>query len=406
MSETEFRRRYHKYAKKLGIVMRQAHRPGENLFLDFSGKRPSILDPETGLKREVELFVAVLGASRKTFMFATESQGMADWCEANVRAFEYFGGVTLALVPDNHKAAVDKISRTEGHQINFVYALLARHYNTFVLPTRARKPKDKAPVETGVKLAQRWGIARLRNRIFTSIGELNAALAEMTEELNARPMRKYRNKSRNDLFQELDRPALQPLPQYRYEYAEWRLNVVVPMDYHVHWQNHYYSVPYRYMGDKVRVRISSSTVEVYTVNGSSPIASHPIGVSDGSCTTLKEHQPSAHQAYSEEKNAEMLAWAHRAGASVEAFAQHHQEKHRRPALTIQALRGLRKLESQYGQDRLNAACRRAISIPLISVTSIRSMLSRRMENTPLRGNATNSPSPPPHKNVRGPESYQ
>ena len=406
MSETEFRRRYHKFAKRLGLVMRQAHRPGENLFLDYSGKRPEILDPATGVRHPVELFVAVLGASKKTFLYATKSQSLANWCEANVRAFEYFGGVTQAVVHDNLKAAVTSISRTEGHQINFTYVQLTRHYNTFPTPTRARKPKDKAPVEAGVKLAQRWGIARLRHRVFTSIGDLNIALAEMTEQLNARPMRKYRDKSRNDLFDQLDRPALKPLPEHRFEFAEWRLGVVVPRDYHIQSNEHYYSVPYRYVGEKVRVRISASTIEVYSANSSLPIASHPIGPSDGGCTTLKEHQPSAHQAYAEEEGSMLFSWAHKAGEEIEKFAQYHTEKHRRPVLTLQALRGLRKLETQYVKERLNAACKRAISIPSISVESVRSMLSRRIENTPLRGSAGNSPTPQAHQNVRGPASYQ
>jgi hypothetical protein len=251
----------------------------------------------------------------------------------------------------------------------------------------------------------RWGIARLRHRIFTSIGELNIALAEMTEFLNARPMRTYQNKSRNQLFEELDRPALKDLPQRRYEFGEWRLGVVVQQDYHVQWNNHYYSVPYRYVGDKVRIRVSASVLEVYLQSDQLPIATHPLGKADSSCSTLKEHQPQSHRAYAEDQGAELLAWANLVGPSVVDFVQQHTEKHRRPALTLQALRGLRKLETQYGRERLNAACKRAISIPNVSVTSVRSMLSRRIESSPLRGSATSS-SPTQHENVRGPDSYR
>lgn len=405
MSETEFRRRYKKFSYRLGLVMRQVHRPGEKMFLDYSGKRPCILDIVTGQLRPVELFVAVLGASKKTFMFATETQNLADWCEANVRALEFYGGVTESLVPDNLKAAVDSISRTEGALINYTYSQLARHYNTFVVPTRVKKPKDKAPVELGVKLAQRWGIAKLRNRTFTSIGELNIALAELTEAINSRPMKKYRNKSRNQLFEELDRPALRALPEYRYEFAQWRLNFVVPQDYHVQWNNHYYSVPYRYVGDKVRIRITASVLEVYLHSGDMPIATHVLSEADGGCSTMKEHQPQSHRAYAEDQGAELFAWAQSIGADVGSFVHKHAEIHRRPALTLQAVRGLKKLGDQHGAERLNSACKRAISIPNVSVTSVRSMLSRRIENTPLRGRAT-SPSLPQHQNVRGADSYK
>ena len=168
MSETEFRRRYDRYERSLGIVMRQPRLPGYQLFLDYSGKRPSITDRKTGEKRPVDLFVAVMGASRKTFVYATATQRLSDWCEANVRALEFFGGVPTILTPDNLKAAVDRVSKSEGATINHTYSELARHYDTAVVPARVRKPKDKAPVEIGVLFAQRWILGRLRNRVFYS----------------------------------------------------------------------------------------------------------------------------------------------------------------------------------------------------------------------------------------------
>lgn len=405
MSETEFRRRYHRHQRSLGIVMRQPHTPGYRLFLDYSGKRPCLVDPVTGEKTPVELFVAVMGSCRKTFMYATESQRLPDWCEANIRALEFFGGVPTLLVPDNLKAAVDRVTKAEGHVINFTFSKLAEHYGTIVMPARPKEPTDKAPVEVGVKLAQRWAIGRLRHRTFTSIGELNEALAEMTELMNDKPMKGFGGKSRNQLFEELDRPALKPLPEKPFEYADWKLNVTVPQDYHVAWDGHFYSVPFRYVGAKVRLRITARMVEVYHKHENFPVASHLLCREPGGCTTLREHQPAAHQAYAADQGAEMISWAEKSGESISAFVRSHIDKHRRPALSMQALKGLRTLEREYGLARLDAACKRAVAIPNITITSVRSMLQRGIEDKPLRGRTSSAPTSS-HGNVRGAQAYE
>lgn len=251
MSETEFRRRYQRYARSRGLVMRQARVPGQDLFLDFSGGRPTLTDQETGQTTPVELFVAVMGASRKTFVHAVASQKSVDWIACNAKALEFYGGVPTYLVPDNLKAAVTKVTRGEGALLNMTYAEFAAHYEVMVLPARPRKPKDKAPVEIGVLLAQRWILARLRNRVFFSLPELNAAIAELVDRMNERPMRGCGGKSRQQLFEELDAPALAPLPIEPYEYAEWKLKVPVGQDYHVPWEGHFYSVPHNLVGSKV-----------------------------------------------------------------------------------------------------------------------------------------------------------
>ncbi|SEP72839.1 Transposase [Solimonas aquatica] len=406
MSETEFRRRLESYQRSLGIVMRQPHAPGYRLFLDYSGKRPSILDPTTGVRTPVELFVSVMGASRKTFVYATATQRLHDWCEANVRALEFYRGVPRLLVPDNLKSAVDRITASEGHVINYTYSRLAQHYDCIVMPTRARKPKDKAAVEVGVRFAQRWILARLRNRVFTSIDELNAAIAELLVRMNDKPMRAHGGKSRNQLFNELDRPALKALPELPYEYSDWKLNVTVPQDYHVVYEQHYYSVPYTYIGAKVRISATARQIEVYARDDNFPIATHLRSNVAGGCTTSPEHQPAAHKAYSQNDGAELIAWADRSGAWISAFVKRHIEAHRRPAVSIQAIRGLRAMESEYGLDRLNAACHRAIRISTTSVVSVRSMLQRRMESAPLRGTSDEDIPMPGHGNVRGAENYQ
>jgi transposase len=404
MSEREFRRRYERYRRSLGLVMRQPHRPGEQLFVDYSGKRPSITDPHTGKRTPVELFVAVLGAGRKTFVYATPTQRLGDWIEAHIRALEFFGGVPTFLVPDNLKSAVVSISRKDGHLINPTYQECARHYNTMVMPTRARKPKDKAAVEAGVLLAQRWILARLRNRTFYSLAELNAAIAELLQRLNDKPMRGYDGKTRNQLFEELDRPAMKPLPQLRYEYAEWKIGVTVAQDYHVAWDSHYYSVPYRLVAAKVNVKATQAVVEV--IHREKVVATHLRRNAAGQCSTKREHQPQSHQRYAQDQAAELMTWAEAAGPSIKRFVELHIEKHRRPAVSLQACRGLKRLAREVGVERLELACHRAMRMNASSIHSVRSMLDRGIENTPLHGEPAANDSLPAHENVRGASSYE
>lgn len=404
MSETEFRRRYRRYQRSLGIVMRQPHAPGYQIFLDYSGKRPTIFDRTTGEHTPVELFVAVMGASRKTFAYATATQSLPDWCEANVRALEFFGGVAKVLTPDNLKAAVDRLTPKGAHIINYTYAQLARHYECIVLPTRPRHPKDKAPVEVAVRIAQRWILAKLRNRVFTSIEELNAAIAELLVWINNKPMRGHGNKSRNELFDELDRPALKPLPELPFRFVDWHLGIRVPMDYHVAFNQHYYSVPYTYVGSKVRLGATATQIEIYADDGQLPIATHLRNHVAGECTTNREHQPAAHRAYSENKAKDLVDWASQSGAGIKAFADRHIEVHRRPAISMQALRGLRTLAKEYGVERVNMACQRALKISAMSTTSIRSMLQKGLESAPVRGRDPESP-PAGHSNIRGATTY-
>lgn len=405
MSESEFRRRFHRYQRSLGVVMRQPHAPGYRLFLDFSGKRPRLTNLVTGEETPVELFVAVMGASRKTFAYAVPTQRLADWCDANVKALEFFRGAPKLLVPDNLKSAVDKVTVAEGHIINYTYSKLAQHYDCIVLPTRIRRPKDKAAVEIGVRLAQRWILARLRNRIFTSIEELNGAIAQLLDAMNGKSMRGHGGKSRNQLFDELDLPALQALPELPFEFADWKLNVTVPQDYHVVWDDHFYSVPHTYIGFKVRLRVTARQVEVYVRDDHLPIATHLRSELKGQCTTRPEHQPAAHRAYAQDQLADLIAWAERSGPWIALFVKKHINTYRRrPALSIQAMRGLRSIATQYGTDRLDAACHRALLISTTSVSSVRSMLARKMECAPLRGANDDYPLPG-HENIRGSESY-
>lgn len=403
LSDREFRRRYDRYKRSRGLVMRQARRPGEELFVDYSGKRPSIANETTGVKTPVELWVGVLGSSRKTFAFCTLSQQLPDWIDAHVRALEFFGAVPQHLVPDNLKSAVVSISRKDGHYINPTYQAFADHYDVMVMPTRARKPKDKAAVEAGVRLAQMWILARLRNQTFFSLHDINQAIAKLLEGLNSKPMRTRGGKSRSELFEEVDRPAMRSLPVQPYEYADWKIGVTIPQDYHIVWQHNYYSVPYGLVTRKVNVRVTTSTVEAY--HRDQLIATHPRSYEVDGVFTKKEHQPPAHRLYGEDQLAELMTWAETAGPAVHGFVTQHLQVHS-AAASMQAFRGLKRMARDCGAERLDRACARALRMKATTVTSVWSMLSRGIENTPLQDEVAANDPIAPHANVRGAAIYE
>ena len=403
MSDREFRRRYDRYKRSLGLVMRQARRPGEELFVDYSGKRPSITDPETGARTPVELWVGVVGSSRKTFAYCTASQQLPEWIDAHVRAFEFFSVLPQHLVPDNLKSAVVRISRKDGHYINPTYQALADHYDVMVMPTRSRRPKDKAAVENGVRIAQMWILARLRNRTFFSLQDLNRAIAELLVILNNKPMRARGGKNRNELFDEIDRPAMRSLPVQSYEFAEWKIGITVPQDYHIVWERNYYSVPFSLVTRKINLRVTAHTVEAY--HRDQLVATHPRSYEVDGVLTKKEHQPPAHRLYGEEQMAELVAWAETVGEAVHQFMQQHQLAHS-AAASMQAFRGLKRLARDFGTERLDNACARALRMRATTITSVRSMLSRGIENTPLQGDTAANDPIAPHENVRGASNYE
>ncbi|HEY8587499.1 MAG TPA: IS21 family transposase [Rhodanobacter sp.] len=403
MSDREFRRRYDRYKRSLGLVMRQARRPGEGLFVDYSGKRPAITNPETGVRTPVELWVGVLGSSPKTFAYCTPSQQLPDWIDAHVRAFEFFDALPQHLVPDNLKSAVIKISRKDGHYINPTYQAFADHYDVMVMPTRARKPKDKAAVEGGVRIAQMWILARLRNRTFFTLHDLNQAVAELLVLLNDKRMRSRGDKSRNELFEEIDRPAMRSLPVQPYEYAEWKIGVTVPQDYHIVWERNYYSVPFSLVTRKVNLRVTSHTVEAY--HRDQLVATHSRSYGVDGVFPKKEHQPPAHRLYGEEQMAELVAWAETVGAAVHQFMQQHQQAHS-AAASMQAFRGLKRLARDCGAERLDHACARALRLRATAISSVRSMLSRGIEKTPLQDDVAANDPIAPHQNVRGAADYE
>jgi transposase len=380
--------------------MRQNHKAGEKLFVDYSGVTVSVCSP-TGEKRQAQIFVAVLGASNYCYAEATWTQSLPDWIGSHVRTFEFLGGVTSILVPDNLKSGVDKPCRYEP-DMNPTYQDLATHYGTAVIPARVRRPKDKAKAEAGVLLAQRWILARLRDRKFFSLAELNSAIRKHLEWLNNRSFQKLEG-SRRSQFEALDQPALRPLPMTRYEYAEWP-KARVGADYHVVVDDHHYSVPYQLVGQQLDVRLTAEAVEC--LHGGKRVACHVRSREKGKSTTLLEHMPRGHRHYAEWTPPRLVKWSHETGPSTAQVVEWILTSKAHPNQGFHSCLGLRSLEKRYGSQRLEAACRRAVRIHGFSYKSIRSILEKGLDRQELAAEAPSAPLPIDHDNIRGATYYQ
>lgn len=375
-------------------VLRQAHAPGDKMFVDYAGLTVDVVDPRTGEARAAQVFVAVLGHSSYTYAEATWTQTVADWLASHVRALEFFGGVPAAAVPDNLKAGVTKAHRYDP-DLNPSYQDLAEHYGLTVLPARVRKPRDKAPVETAVQVVERQVLAPLRHQTFFSLAELNEALRAKVVELNQRPFQK-REGSRQSVFETVERPALRPLPACRYEYALWK-KAKVHLDYHVEVERHYYSVPYTLIGKTVDVRRTAATLEIYLRH--QRVAAHARSEIKGGFTTCPAHRPERHRAIVELSHERLVRQAEAIGPSTVAVlqAQFHARKH--PEYTLRSCLGILRLARDFNAPQLEAACARALTLKSVSYRAIRSLL-----RTP--GKQTEIPlSLPAHGNVRGPSYY-
>lgn len=404
---TQFCEVYRRWLSRQRLSMRQVHRAGEKLFLDYSGKKPCIWDQKTGERIEVELFVAALGASSLTFAEATRTQRSADFIGSNVRALEYIDGVPALMVPDQLRSGVTVPGWYEP-QIQRTYQELAQHYGTVVLPARPRHPRDKAKVEVAVQVAQRWILARLRNEQHFSLASLNARIAELLEELNDRVMRRY-GESRRQLFERIDRPALRPLPATRFAFGTWK-NAGVNIDYHVEIEQHYYSVPFHLAnqrGVRVDVRYTAATVEIFLRNRR--VASHPRSYVRGGYTTNPEHMPKAHRDHAEWTPTRMIKWASTVGPKTAELVTAILEEKPHPEQGYRSCLGILRLERRYGATRLEAACARAVVVRARSVDSIRSTLQKGTDRLPLPAVAVEPPPARPslvHENVRGPRYYE
>ena len=390
---------YRSWVGRLAVSLRQTHAPGEKLFVDYAGPTVPVIDPATGEIRQACIFVAVLGASNYTYCEATWSQSLPDWIGSHVRALEFFGGVPALLVPDNLKSGVKKAC-FYAPELNPTYRDLAIHYATAVLPARPYRPKDKAKVEAGVLLVERWVLARLRHQRFFSLAELNRQIAELRVTLNQRPFKKLPG-SRESAFAELDRPALRPLPATRYEFADWKL-ATVGIDYHVEFGGHYYSVPYRLAREKVDVRATASTVEVF--HRGQRVASHVRSETRGRHTTVDVHMTPAHLAVQGWNAPRLLDWATRIGPCTRAVIEHVLHQRRHPQQGYRSCLGILRFAKTYGEGRLEAACDRAITIGAPSYGSLKSILKHGLDIKRFSAPAQTC-LPLDHANVRGPQYY-
>jgi transposase len=385
---------YQQWRQRLDVVLRQDHAAGEKLFVDYAGATIPIHDPQGGPERQAAIFVAVLGASNYTYAEATESQELENWIGSHIRTFEFMGGVPKLVIPDNTRTGVNRACRYEP-DLNRTYHELAMHYGVGVLPARPYKPRDKAKVETGVQIVQRWIVAALRHRKFFSLAELNQAIRELLDKLNQRPFRK-RPGCRASLFQELDRPALGPLPQDRFELQKWA-TARVNIDYHVEIDFHYYSVPYILTGQVVEIRSTLTTVEIF--HRGERVASHVRSPLPYKATTVNEHRPKSHQQHLAWPPSRLLHWAQSVGPSTAQLFQAILESKPHPEMGYRSCLGILRLGQRYSTERVEAAAARALATGACSYQSVKSMLERGLDRQPLE---TPAPRPPlEHDNLRG-----
>ena len=399
-SYSQFCDLYAAFRGKVDVTMRQVHLAGEKVFIDYSGKKPQIWDRTTGEAIEVELFVAVLGASNYTFAEVTRTQRLADFCASTVRTFEFFGCTPKIAVPDQLRSAVSGPDRYDP-EINPTYAELSVHYDVAIIPARAGEPRDKAKVEAGVLLAQRWILACLRNRTFFSLEELNAAIAELLEKLNRRPFQKLEG-CRRSAFETIDRPAMRPLPATRWEFAVWakgRVNI----DYHVEHDRRLYSVHYSLVGEVTHLRVTASVVEIF-LHGKR-VASHArLWTPKGTASTIPEHRPKSHREYGAWPPSRMINWATTVGPSVGALVEHILSSRGNPETGYRTCMALIRSAKAYAPERFDVACRRALDIGSPTRKSVLAILSRGLDSAPPL-DASDPPPGPTHENVRGGEYY-
>ena len=385
---------YRRWLARQELVLRQAHVPGDKLFVDYAGQTVAITDRHSGEVREAQIFVAVLGASNYTYAEATWSQSLPDWLGSHVRALQSFGGVPRAIVPDNLKSGVTKARRYEP-ELNPAYQDFAEHYAVAILPARVRRPRDKAKVETGVLVVERWMLARLRHRVFFCLGELNGVLRELLERLNTRAFKKIEG-NRRSRFEQLERAALRPLPARPYEFGEWKKAKVHP-DYHIEVGRAYYSVPYALIGQTVDVRLTASGVEIF--HQGRRVAVHARASERGQRHTRRDHRPERHIAVIDRTLAYTVEQARRIGTATVTLIQAQASRRRHPEETLRSAQGILRLARDFNAERLERACERALSLRVYTYRAVRSLIET--PESPARQPALDLP----HEHVRGAQYF-
>jgi transposase len=390
---------YRAWAGRLKPTLRQVHPAGERVFVDFAGHTMEVIDGTTGEIRRAEVFVAVLGASSYTYAQATWTQSLPDWIGCHVGMLAFIGGVPGQIVTDNLRAGITRACFYEP-LVNRTYADMAAHYGTAVIPARPYKPRDKAKVEVGVQVVQRWILARLRNRRFFSLAELNQAIRELLGQLNERPMRGW-GTTRRALYEQLDRVALRPLPPTPYEYANWK-RCRVNLDYHVEIEKHFYSVPFRLLREAVEARITAKTVEIF--HRGKLVATHLRSLRAHRPTTVAEHMPSSHRRYRDWTHERILREAATIGDDTAALTEIILRSRPHPEQGFRSCIGILGLAKRYDAERLDAACARALALGTRSYGSVAAILKNAREKTTARDSETEPPSLF-HENIRGPGYY-
>lgn len=391
---------YRHWKGGLDYCMRQEHRAGEKVFVDYSNGL-SILDPVTGELSFTQLFLTVWGASNYTYAEASLSQALPEWISSHKRALEYFGCVPRVLVPDNLKSGVSKACKYEP-ELNPTYADMAEHYGCAVIPARPHRAKDKAKVEVGVLIAKRWILSALRHRTFYSLAELNAAIAECLEDLNTRPLKKLK-KSRRELFETLDRPAALPLPVTPYEYAEW-YKARVNFNYHIEVDKHFYSVPYRLIRQRLDVRLTATTMEAF--HNGQRVGAHARSYVTGGYTTITEHMPPRHRGYAEWTPERFISWAAKTGSGTAMLIEKILGSRPHAEQGYRACMGILSLGRYYEPERVEAAAQRALKYNTCSYRSMKAILSTGLDKKPDNGSKPACPSLLPHNNIRGSKYYK
>lgn len=395
---TQFCEYYHRWSETLEPVMRHHHPPGEKMFVDWAGQTVPIQEAD-GVVSQASVFVAVLGASNKTFAQAFANQKLPSWIGAHCAAYAFFGGVARVTVPDNPKTGVTTACRYEP-LLHRTYQEMGEHYGTVIIPARPRRPRDKPKVEGHVLIAERQILAALRDHTFFSVAGLNEAIRPLLAKLNAQPFQKLEG-SRDSWFETHERPKLQPLPATPFELAAWS-QAGVNIDYHVVVDKHYYSVPYQLIHQTLDVRLTQSTVELF--QHGKRVAAHARSSQPGLFTTLPEHRPKAHQKHLEWTPGRIVEWAQKTGPSCAELVRQILESKPHPEQGYRACLGIIRLGKAAGQDRLEAACRRALHFGTCSYRSVDSILQHRLDQQPLEPELPlNSPD---HVNVRGRAYYQ
>ena len=396
---------YRQFKQSLKRSMRQTHQAGEKLFVDYAGQTVPIVDPASGEIRHAQIFVAVMGASNYTFAEATWSQKLSDWLGSHVRALAFFGGAPALVVPDNLKSGVDRACRYDP-DINRSYAELASHYGMAVIPARPRKPQDKAKVEVGVQIVERWILAALRRQTFFSLHDLNAAIRPLLAQLNAKPFKKLPG-NRLSAFESLDKPALRPLPAQSYEFAQWK-KARVNIDYHIEFEGHYYSVPHALVGKEIECRITANTLEC--LYQQQRVAVHVRSSQRGAHSTHAEHMPKSHRAHLRWTPGKLLNWALSIGPATRDVVEYQLTHKPHPEMGYRTCLGLLALARQYGHERLEAACQRALAIHSPYRKSVLSILQTGLDQAspPSAANPSiqeQESAITHHDNVRGAEYY-